>query len=73
LDVDDVDETSLEIAMEYQVSQQLVLNHLANRDLIDASLWGDPHFKPQGILFTISDDDSARPSSACSRMNSQLC
>jgi hypothetical protein len=26
----------------------------------------DPHFKPQGILFTISDDDSARPSGACS-------
>jgi hypothetical protein len=51
LDVDDVDETSLEIAKEYQVSQQLVLNHLANRDLIDASLWGGPAFQTAGHSF----------------------
>jgi hypothetical protein len=39
LDVDNADETSLEIAKEYGVSQQLVLNHLANRGVIDGSLW----------------------------------
>ncbi len=44
LDIDDVDETSLDIAREYQVSQQVVLNHLVNRDLIDASLWRGPGF-----------------------------
>jgi len=37
-DVDDVDEKSLEIGKEFQVSQQVVLNHLVNRDLIDSSL-----------------------------------
>jgi hypothetical protein len=39
LDIDDVDETALEIAAEYGVSQQLVLNHLANREVIDPLLW----------------------------------
>jgi hypothetical protein len=40
-DIDDLDGKTLEIAREYQVSQWVVLNHLVNKDLLDASLWRD--------------------------------
>ncbi len=55
LDVDeDVDETIFDVSREYQVSQRLVLNHLANRGLIDSSLWGSPDVQTTGHIFQYS-------------------
>ena len=51
LDVDNADETSLEIAKEYGVSQQLVLNHLANRGVIDGSLYRGSDFHTASYSF----------------------
>ncbi|HEY2471874.1 MAG TPA: hypothetical protein VGI45_29080 [Terracidiphilus sp.] len=51
LDLDDVEETSLEVAKEYEVSQKLVLNHLVNRGVIDASVWGVSEVQPASYSF----------------------
>ena len=51
LDVDEVEEASLEISREYEVSQKVVLNHLVNRGVIDASVWGVSEIQPGAYSF----------------------
>jgi hypothetical protein len=41
VDLDDLDDVTLAISKEYEVSEKIVLNHLANRSLIPSWAAGD--------------------------------